>query len=95
METRDSEADYITIRSIHSIRKPKRALISAASWFPRIKCTLCWYSTCSTKNRTSNLLWSKATRTPASRQNWHNTLRTTFSASRREIVSRLCWPRST
>lgn len=35
----------ITIRSMHSIRKPKRALISAASWFPRIKCI--WWG-CST-----------------------------------------------
>lgn len=31
---------------MHSIRKPKSALISAASWFPRIKCTLLGYSTC-------------------------------------------------
>ena len=35
-----------TIRSMHSIRKPKSALISAASWFPRIKCTFRGYSTC-------------------------------------------------
>lgn len=37
---------YNTMRSMHSIRKPKRALISAASWFPRIKCTFWGYSTC-------------------------------------------------
>jgi hypothetical protein len=35
----------VTILSIHSIRKPNKALISAASWFPRIKCTFWGYST--------------------------------------------------
>jgi len=35
-----------TIRSMHSIRKPNNAFMSAASWFPRIKWTLSGYSIC-------------------------------------------------
>ena len=40
-----------TILSMHSRRKPKRALMSAASWFPLIKCTFSGYSICNVSQK--------------------------------------------
>lgn len=56
--TQTQEWWFPTILSMHSRRKPKRAFMSAASWFPRIKWIFSGYSICQNIWKISDWFWS-------------------------------------
>lgn len=85
----------LTIRSMHSRRKPKRAFMSAASWFPRIKWTFSGYSIYKKKtpakvSKTTLTLHCICIKNHLFQKHKH-----ALRARSKVIVSKLCCPRST